>query len=111
MLAIRLCVSLFVLMAAMFTRPALVEEPGLAQVGAMFLVLAATVGITFALQARFSDKRAVDVAARIALSLFSLVVLFHGDLTVATLACIPVLLFGAYWVFLRRKVEVLAGAG
>jgi len=105
LLAIRLCVSLFVLMAAMFVRPGLVLEPGLTQLAMMALVLVATAGITFSLQARFSGQFAVDLMARAVLAAFALVVLFHPEVTVATLACLPVALFIAYWVLRRRKVE------
>ena len=104
-LAIKLCISLFVLMAAMFVRPGLVLEPGLTQVGMMVLVLFATAGITFSLQARFSERLALDLALRGVLGAVALVVLFHPNLTLAALACIPVALFAAYWVVRQRKVR------
>src|SRR5688572_22885528 len=66
--AIQICVALFILMVGVFTRPQIVLEPGLAQVGTMLLIIAATVGITFAIQARFSDRRIVDVALRVVLA-------------------------------------------
>lgn len=47
--SIGLCGSLFVL------------EPGLAQLAATGLVLAATVGLTFSVQARFASSLVVDV--------------------------------------------------
>ncbi|HET6519734.1 MAG TPA: TRAP transporter large permease subunit, partial [Geminicoccaceae bacterium] len=102
--AIRLCVSLFVLMAAVFVRPALVLEPGVAQLGALGLVLAAVVGITFSLQGRFSARREVDLAMRTVLGAFGLLVLFHPSDAVAALGCIPVALFVAYWVTYCREV-------
>ncbi len=104
--AIQLCVALFVLMVAVFTRPGLVLEPGLTQFLMMALVLAATAGATFSLQAQFSDNRKFDVVARIVLGAFAMVVLFHPDLRIATAACAPVALFIAYWLIKRRKREM-----
>ena len=77
--AITICVSLFVLMAGVFTRPELVLEPGMAQIGAMLLIMTATIGITFSLQARFSDRRAIDVPLRLVLAAVALVVLLHPE--------------------------------
>ena len=106
--SLQLCVSLFVLMVAMFVRPELVLEPGLAQLAAMFFVLMATAGITFSLQARFSARHDADLTARIVLAAFSLVALMHPNDLVAVVACIPIALFIAYWVLRRRKVAIPA---
>jgi TRAP transporter 4TM/12TM fusion protein len=100
--AITICVSLFVLMFGVFTRPELVMEPGIDQIQAMLLMMASTIGLSFALQARFSDRRAIDVSLRIVLAVCALVVLFHPNEERAVVACIPVGLFVAYW-FLRRR--------
>lgn len=100
-----LCVSLFVLMAAMFVRPELVLEPGFDQLGAIGLVLMSTMGITFALQARFSSRLDLDVLARAILVALSLTILFHPSLEIAGLACIPVALLCAYWVLRHRRAE------
>ena len=54
--ALQICVSLFTLMAGVFVRPELVIEPGLAQFGAALLILVSTIGITFSLQAPFSER-------------------------------------------------------
>ena len=107
--AIGLCMSLFVLMAAMFLRPEVVLEPGLAQLAATGLVLAATVGLTFSLQARFSPNRLADLVARTVLAGFAVVALAHPDPWIAALACIPVAIFAGYW-FLRRRWAESAGA-
>jgi TRAP transporter 4TM/12TM fusion protein len=109
--AITICVSLFVLMAGVFTRPELVLEPGVAQLGAMALIMVATVGVIFSIQAQFADRRELDVPLRLALAAISLVVLFHPDQQVATLACIPVGLFVAYWLLRRRHAPVAVRAG
>lgn len=100
--AIKICVSLFVLMAGVFTRPELVLEPGVAQLGAMLLILTACIGISFSLQARFVDARVPDVGLRLVLAALSLVVLLHPDRYFAALACVLVGLFVGYWVLRRR---------
>ena len=107
MRAIVLCVSLFTLMAGVFVRPELVLEPGLAQLTAATLILIATLGVTFSIQARFSEARAMDLGLRIALFAVAMIVLFHpGELAAAT-ACIPVFGLIGYW-FLRRQRAVVA---
>jgi TRAP transporter 4TM/12TM fusion protein len=106
--AIGVCFSLFVLMAGVFTRPELVLEPGVAQLGAMALITAATIGGSFALQARFSARRELDVALRLGLGAFALVVLLHPERQVAAAACVPVALAVGYWLLRRRGAPVSA---
>ncbi len=102
MRALVLCVSLFMLMAGVFVRPELVLEPGLSQVGAMLLILTATIGMTFSLQAHFSDTFAANMGLRGLLGAFSLTVLLYPDTGIATLFCIPVILMVIGWFILRR---------
>jgi len=109
--AITICVSLFVLMGGVFTRPELVMEPGLAQVGAMLLLMAATVGLSFSIQAQFAEHRAIDVVVRLVLAALALVVIFHPSQQVAALTCIPIGLFVGYWLLRRRNVPVVVKAG
>jgi TRAP transporter 4TM/12TM fusion protein len=104
--AIKLCVSLFMLMAGVFVRPELVVEPGLEQLGAMALILMATVGVTFSVQASFSDVRAIDLSVRTALAAVALVVLFHPAELIAALAGVPVLACVGYWILRRRLLPV-----
>ena len=101
--SIGLCVSLFVLMAAVFLRPEIVLEPGLAQLAATGLVLAATVGVTFSLQARFSSNLLIDVAARVVLAGFAMIALAHPDPWIAAAACIPVAGFAWHWFLSQRR--------
>jgi len=101
--ALSLCIGLFVLMGAVFARPQLVVEPGVAQLGAFGLILAGTVGIAFSLQTNFSERRLRDLAARIALAGFSLVVLFHPSTELAALAVVPIAALVAYWLVRDRK--------
>ena len=105
---IAICVSLFILMAGIFTRPELVMEPGLAQIGAMVLLMAATIAVSFSIQARFSDRAAIDIVLRLVLAALALVVIFHPDRQVAWLTCVPVGLFVAYWILRRRNAPVVA---
>jgi TRAP transporter 4TM/12TM fusion protein len=104
--AIQICVSLFILMAGVFTRPELVLEPGVAQVGAMLLIMASTVGVSFAIQATFSQRREIDIVLRLVLGAISMVVLFHPSRELAAMACIPIALFVAYWILWRRAAPI-----
>jgi len=106
--ALQICISLFTLMAGVFVRPELVIEPGLGQMRGALLVLTATIGITFSLQARFSDRGSVDLPVRLALALCALIVLLYPSEQVAAAACLPVVLTIAYWIIWRRPAATLA---
>jgi hypothetical protein len=96
-------VSLFTLMAGVFVHPALVIEPGAAQFGAAGLILVATIGITFSLQARYADSIVSDLTIRIVLAALALVVLLCPDDRIAVAACVPVLAIIGYWLLKRRE--------
>ena len=100
--ALLICVGLFVLMAGVFTRPQLVLEPGVAQIAAMLLILIAAIGVIFALQAQFSDRRGIDIPARLVLAAIALTALFHPERQIAWLSCLPIGLFVGYWLLRRR---------
>jgi len=100
--ALQICVSLFTLMAGVFVRPELVIEPGLSQMTAALLILIATIGITFSMQARFAERRSSDMATRVVLAGLALVALLHPSEQVAGLACVPVGLIIGYWLLRRR---------
>jgi TRAP transporter 4TM/12TM fusion protein len=106
MRALQLCICLFTLMAGVFVRPELVVQPGVEQFVAAALILTATVGIIFSMQARFSDVRNLDIALRVALAAIALVVLFHPSEPAAAVAGIPVLAMAGYWLLRRRHVAV-----
>src|SRR3954464_3369583 len=108
--ALQICVSLFTLMAGVFVHPALVIEPGLAQFGAALLILVSTIGITFSLQALFSERVAVDRAIRFVLAAFALVVLLCPDERLGRAACLPVLLLIGYWLACCRTAANPAAA-
>jgi hypothetical protein len=67
----------------------------------------ATLGITFSLQARFSDRRSIDVPVRLALAAFALIVLLYPSERVAAAACLPVIFMIAHWVLWRRPAAAL----
>jgi TRAP-type uncharacterized transport system fused permease subunit len=108
--ALQICVSLFTLMAGVFVHPELVIEPGIDQFSAAALILVATIGITFSLQARFADSRPADTAARLVLAALALLVLLHPDERIGAVACVPVLALIAYWLVRRRDVPYAAEA-
>ncbi|MGH7879631.1 MAG: TRAP transporter large permease subunit [Candidatus Binataceae bacterium] len=103
--SVQICVSLFTLMAGVFVHPQLVIVPGLGQLFAALLVATSTLGITFSLQATFSEKPLLDRCVRIGLAAVALVTLLSTNDTIATLACVPVLAAIAYWIVFRRKIE------
>jgi TRAP transporter 4TM/12TM fusion protein len=109
--ALQICVSLFTLMAGVFVHPALVVEPGITQFGAAGLILTATIGITFSLQARYADSVPGDVSIRLVLAALSLLVLLCPDDRIATVACVPVLLLIGYWLLKRRDTFYDRGDG
>ena len=103
--SVQICVSLFTLMAAVFVHPELVIMPGLDQLFSALLVATSTLGITFSLQATFSDKPLVDRGVRVVLAAIALVTLFSVNDTISALACIPVLIAIGYWLVYRRRLE------
>jgi len=103
--ALQICVSLFTLMVAVFVHPELVVQPGFQQIGAALLVGIATIGISFSIQAHYSEVKSVDYAVRAVIAAFALVALFVPDYTIASAACVPVLTIIGYWLVYRRKLE------
>jgi len=106
--SVQICVSLFTLMAGVFVHPELVIKPGLDQMGAAYLVLVATLGITFTLQATYSETRAVDLAVRAVLATMSLFILFSFYDIASDIVSVGVLGVIAYWVVVRRPVVAAA---
>jgi TRAP-type uncharacterized transport system fused permease subunit len=109
--AVQICVALFTLMAGVFVHPELVIEPGLQQMLAALLILVATAGIIFSIQARFSERLFIEGPVRLLLAADALVVLLHPSTPVAMLACLPVVLMIGFWFLRRRPDQPAAGAG
>jgi TRAP transporter 4TM/12TM fusion protein len=102
--SVQICVSLFTLMAGVFVHPELVVKPGLDQMGAAYLVLVATLGITFTLQATYSETRAADLAVRGVLAAMSLFILFSFYDIASDIVSVGVLAVIAYWIVVRRPI-------
>jgi len=106
--SVQICVSLFTLMVAVFVHPELVVKPGVDQLGAAYLVMVSTLGITFTLQATYSDMRTIDLALRAVLAAMSLYILLSFNDIASDVVSVGILGFIAYWVLVRRKL--VAGA-
>lgn len=100
---IQLCSVIFILMGGVFARPQLVIEPGVAQLGAMGLLMAGTLGMVFSIQAQYSEKRLTDFMIRLILGGFALVIIFHPNINYALTAIIPVGLLMGYWLLKKKK--------
>jgi len=109
--SVQICVSLFTLMVAVFVHPELVVKPGWDQLGAAYLVLVSTLGITFSLQATYSETRTVDRAVRLVLAAMALYILFSFNDIASTLLSFVVLGVIAYWLVYRRKKVMAADPG
>jgi TRAP transporter 4TM/12TM fusion protein len=101
--SVQICVSLFTLMIGVFVHPELVVKPGLDQLGAAYLVMISTVGITFTLQATYSETRAVDLGVRVVLAAMSLYILFSFNDIASDIVSVGVLAVITYWFVVRRK--------
>jgi TRAP transporter 4TM/12TM fusion protein len=102
--SVQICVSLFTLMVGVFVHPELVVKPGLDQMGAAYLVMVATLGITFSLQATYSETRAVDYGVRLVLAAMALYILFSFNDIASDFVSVGVLAVIAYWIFFRRRL-------
>jgi TRAP transporter 4TM/12TM fusion protein len=101
--SVQVCVSLFTMMAGIFVHPELVVQPGWDQMGAAYLVLVATLGITFTLQATYSETRAVDLGVRAVLGAMSLFILLSFNDIASDIVSVGVIAVIGYWIVVRRK--------
>ncbi|MDH3442485.1 MAG: TRAP transporter large permease subunit [Deltaproteobacteria bacterium] len=104
MKGILICLPLFVLMGAVFTRPELVVEPGLHQLFAFVLVLAGTMGLVSSVHATFSEKGFVDVPIRLALAILSIAAALVPNDIFAIAAALPVTMMVIYGFIRSRKM-------
>jgi TRAP-type uncharacterized transport system fused permease subunit len=102
--SVQICVSLFTLMIGVFVHPELVVKPGLDQLGAAYLVMVATLGITFTLQATYSETRAVDLGVRAILAAMSLFILLSFNDIASDIISAGVIAAIGYWLLVRRKL-------
>ena len=69
------------------------------------LILVATIGITFSLQARYADSAAGRYRGRgLCSPRFALLILLCPDERIGAAACVPVLLMIGYWLVRRRNM-------
>jgi TRAP transporter 4TM/12TM fusion protein len=103
MVSIVICMPLMLMMGAVFTRPELVVQPGMAQLPAFALVLVGTLAISFALQGSFGYPRPADIALRIVLAGIAGGAVFHPDNATATALAVPTLLLTLFGVWRYRR--------
>jgi TRAP-type uncharacterized transport system fused permease subunit len=103
--SVQICMSLFTLMVGIFIHPELVIEPGFDQLGAAYLILVATVGLTFSVQAKYADSRLVDRGVRLVLAGVSIYILISFNDMLSTILSFAVLGTIGYWLVRRRTVE------
>ena len=89
----------------MFVHPELVIAPGLDQIGAAFLVGISTIGISFSSRPGSPTRAPVDAGRSRVLAACALLALFVPDYSIASVACVPVLVMIGYWVMYRRRLE------
>jgi TRAP-type uncharacterized transport system fused permease subunit len=103
--SVQICVSLFTLMVGVFVHPELVIQPGLDQMGAAYLILVSTIGITFSLQATYSESKLVDRSVRLVLAAIALYILLSFNDVLSTALSFVVLAIIGYWLVVRRKQQ------
>jgi TRAP transporter 4TM/12TM fusion protein len=107
MKAIQICLPLFLLMAAVFTRPELVVEPGVQQLFAFALVLVGTLGVVCSVHGAYSEKRSLDILLKIALAILSISAVLVPSDALATTAAIPTAALVVYGFFKSKKMARL----
>jgi TRAP transporter 4TM/12TM fusion protein len=103
--AIEMCLPLLLLMVAVFTRPDLVVEPGIPQLGAFALVLVGTLAVVGSLHAP------VSLPIRVLLGGLALAVIAYPDKLVAALIALVAAALIAYaYVRARRRLAAAQAA-
>ena len=91
--SLELCIPLLILMPAVFSRSDLVAEVGLLQLHAFILVLAGTLGIVFSIHCKYHHVRSLNILMKTILLTFSLIALFHHNISLANISVIPITIF------------------
>lgn len=104
MKGIQICLPLFVLMGAVFTRPELVVEPGVQQLFAFALVLVGTLGLVCSVHGIYSEKKSLDVFLRSVLALLSLAAVVVPDRPLAAVAAVLAAALVVYGFFQSRQI-------
>ncbi|OOG23610.1 C4-dicarboxylate ABC transporter permease [Thioalkalivibrio denitrificans] len=103
LVAVLICMPLMLMMGAVFARPDLVVQPGMAQLPAFALVLIGTLAISFALQGSFIFARPVDMALRIVLTGLAGTAVFHPDTATAGIYAAITLLMMTFGLWRYRR--------
>jgi TRAP transporter 4TM/12TM fusion protein len=103
MKGIQICLPLFLLMGAVFTRPELVVEPGMKQLFAFVLVLIGTLGVVCSVHGEYSEKPSFDIPLRIALGLLGAAVVLIPSESLAVAAALPTTALVIYGFVRSRK--------
>jgi len=104
--ALELCIPLMILMFAVFSRPGLVVQPGVAQIMPASQVFIGTVGIIFSIHGKYSKKWLNEFSLKALLIVLSLIIIFHPNVQLATIAMIPSIILIVYGVILARKGDM-----
>jgi TRAP transporter 4TM/12TM fusion protein len=102
--SVQICISLFTLMVGVFVHPELVIKPGMDQMGAAYLILIATLGLSFSIQAVFSDIKPIDLGVRLVLAAAGLYILLSTNDVVSDVVSAGIVAAIGYWVIVRRKL-------
>ncbi|MEM1525062.1 MAG: TRAP transporter fused permease subunit [Nitrososphaerales archaeon] len=102
--ASKICLSLYILMFAVFSRPEIVIEPGLPQLFAGGLVMVGTFGFIFGISGKYSKKLIFDIPLRIITALLSLITIYHPDINLATLSAILIIILLILGFYRLKKV-------
>jgi TRAP transporter 4TM/12TM fusion protein len=103
MVSVVICMPLMLMMGAIFARPELVVQPGMAQLPAFALVLIGTLAISFALQGSFAYPRPLDIPVRIVLAGLAGAAVFHPDNASAAAFAVPTVLLTVFGVWRYRR--------
>lgn len=105
-MALKICLPIFIMSFAIFTRTNLVVEVGMGQVLDTLLVSAGTLGFTFAMFGMFSKKTILDLCLKVALAFMALLPLFHAELSIALPAGVIVVIMLVLGVIQHKKVAM-----
>lgn len=109
--AIVLCMPLMVMMAAVFTHPDLVLNPGWAQLPAFLIVVTGTLALSLAFQGRLSNSKTVDLALRAVIAALGLCAILIPDTTIAAgFAAASLVALALGTLAMRRIVSIAPSA-
>src|SRR5262245_48762236 len=111
--ALKICAPITLMTFAIFTRTNMVVNPGWLMVADTLLVLASTLGITYAMFGRFHPRTAIDIVLRCGIAAIAFLVMFHPDMRISgAVACVlaPLIVLGIYrHIQLAPKTYTLGG--